>query len=97
MKKLMIAATAGLALFAVACSNDESDFKDNAEEFIQSDEVESQLGTTFTGATCSEPPKVEAGQTFTCTATAADGVVWEFTANVTSESSYLIVDAQPQG
>ncbi|HAP76285.1 MAG TPA: hypothetical protein DCR14_09405 [Acidimicrobiaceae bacterium] len=97
MKKLMIAATAGLALFAAACSNDESDFKDNAEKFIESTEVESQLGTTFTGTSCTEPAKIEAGQTFTCTATAADGVTWNFTAQVTGDSSYLITDAQPAG
>lgn len=97
MKKLIIAATAGLALFASACSNDESDFRDNAEKFIESDDVESQLGTTFSDTSCTEPPKVEAGQTFTCTSTAADGVKWTFTAELTSDSSYLIVDATPEG
>lgn len=97
MKKLLIAATTtGLFLLA-ACSNDSKDFKENAEEFIQSDEVENLAGTTFSDATCTEPAKVEAGETFTCTAVGADGRTWDFDLEVKSENSYEIVSGEPRG
>ncbi len=92
MKKLIIAvASTGVFLLA-ACSNDSKDFKQNAEAFIQSTEVETQAGTTFTGAACTEPDKVEAGQTFTCTAVDADGKTWDFNLTIKSENSYEITD-----
>lgn len=97
MKKILIPFAVGLALVTAACSNDETDFKDDAEKFIESDEVESQLGTTFSDAACTEPAKIEAGQTFTCTAVAADGVTWDFTAEVASENAYNITDYAPRG
>lgn len=97
MKKLLIAATTTGVFLLAACSNDGKDFKENAEDFIQSDEVESQAGTTFTDAACTEPAKVEAGETFTCTAVDATGVTWDFDLEVKSENSYEIVAGQPRG
>ncbi|MBI4884526.1 MAG: DUF4333 domain-containing protein [Actinobacteria bacterium] len=97
MKKLIVAAaTAGLVLLA-ACSNDSTDFKENAEAFIESTEVETEAGTTFTDATCTKPAKVEAGETFTCTAVDASGATWDFDLEVKSENSYEIVTGQPRG
>ena len=96
MKNLIIAAaSAGLFLLA-ACSNDGTDFKENAEAFIESTEVETQAGTTFTDAACTEPSKIEAGETFTCTAVDADGATWDFDLEVKSENSYEIVGGQPR-
>ena len=92
MKKLIIAAAStGLFLLA-ACSNDGNDFKENAEAFIESTEVETQAATTFTDASCTEPAKIEADQTFTCTAVDADNVTWDFDLVVKSKDSYEIVD-----
>ncbi len=96
MKKLMIAvASTGIFLLA-ACSNDTKDFKANAEAFIESTEVETKAGTTFTGASCTEPAKVEASQTFTCTAVDADGATWDFNLTVKSANSYEITDGAPR-
>lgn len=96
MKKLIIAAASTGIFLLAACSNDSKDFKQNAEAFIQSTEVETQAGTTFTGATCTEPAKVEAGQTFTCTAVAADGKTWDFNLTIKSANSYEITDGAPR-
>lgn len=96
MKKLIIAAASTGIFLLAACSNDSKDFKENAEAFIESSEVETQAGTTFTGATCTEPAKVEAGETFTCTAEDADGNTWDFNLVVKSENSYEITDGAPR-
>ena len=96
MKKLLLAAASTGMFLLAACSNDSKDFKENAEDFIESTEVESQAGTTFTGATCTEPSKVEAGETFTCTAVDADNATWDFDLVVKSENSYEIEAGQPR-
>jgi hypothetical protein len=96
MKKLLIAAASTGIFLLAACSNDSKDFKENAEAFIESTEVESLAQTTFTGATCTEPAKVEAGQTFTCTAVDATGVTWDFELVVKSETSYEVTGGQPR-
>ncbi len=96
MKKLIIAAASTGIFLLAACSNDGKDFKENAEAFIESTEVETQAGTTFTDASCTEPSKVEAGETFTCTAVDADGLTWDFNLTVKSENSYEITDGAPQ-
>ena len=94
MKKLIIAAASTGMFLLAACSNNGSDFKENAQAFIQSTEVETQAGTTFTGASCTEPSKIEAGQTFTCTAVDADGATWDFNLTVKSSNSYEITDGK---
>jgi hypothetical protein len=96
MKKLLIAAASTGIFLLAACSNDSKDFKENAESFIESTEVESKAGTTFTGATCTEPAKIEAGQTFTCTAVDATGVTWDFDLTVKSANSYEVTGGQPR-
>ena len=96
MKKLLIAAASTGFFLLAACSNDSKDFKANAESFIESTEVETRAGTTFTGASCTEPAKVEADQTFTCTAVDATGVTWDFDLVVKSANSYEIVGGQPR-
>jgi len=90
MKKLiMVVASAGLFLLA-ACDNDGTDFKKDAEDFIESSTVETQAGTTFTDASCTEPSKIETGETFTCSAEGADGNTWDFDLQVTGDNSYEV-------
>ena len=77
MRRIMIPAIAGLALFGVtACSPDEGDFSGEAEDFIEDedDDVAAQLQTTFSDAECEEPADTEVGSTFTCTAVDAEGM-----------------------
>lgn len=96
MKKLIITAASTVILLLAACSNDGKDFKEDAERFIESTEIETQAGTTFTKASCTEPAKVEAGETFTCTAEGADGRIWDFDMVVESDNSYGMDDGQPR-
>lgn len=73
------------------------DFKDNAEEFIEGDDVAAQAGTTFSYASCASPEKIEVGETFSCTAIDTEGVTWEFDLVVTSASAYEITNGTPRG
>jgi len=88
---------AGLALFALAaCSADEADFKDSAEDFIESDTVEEQARTTFSDASCIEPESTDTGSTFTCTAVDADDVTWDFDVEITGDDEFNVVGGTPR-
>mgnify|MGYP001291569316 CR=1 FL=1 len=96
MKKTIIAAVAGLTLFASACS-DEAAFKDGAEDLIEDDtKTMANFGFTFDDAKCTEPAKVELGATFTCTAV-SDGVTYQFTGEVTSDEAFTLELVGPTG
>jgi hypothetical protein len=96
MKSALFAVAAGVALLG-ACSADEADFQKSAEAFIEGDTVAKEADTTFTDAACTKPDKVEPGATFTCTATDASGVTWNFDLVVKDESNFEITNGQPEG
>jgi hypothetical protein len=96
MRRALFAMAAGAALLA-ACSADSADFQKSAEGFIEGDVVAKEAGTKFTDATCTKPPKVEAGATFTCTATDADGTKWNFDLVVKDSTNFEITSGQPEG
>lgn len=72
---------AGIALFAfAACSPDSTDFKDEGEDYIESDDFREQIGEgvftsdgNFTDASCEEPENTDVGTRYECTATSPDG------------------------
>ena len=90
MKKILLTVAAGAALFA-GCSADKTDFKKTAEKTIQ-DEAKKQLDITVT-AVCDEPTATKVGTTFTCTATATDGTVYNFTAEITKSNEVTVNQA----
>ncbi|MBI4935331.1 MAG: DUF4333 domain-containing protein [Actinobacteria bacterium] len=96
MRSALFAVVAGVALLG-ACSADEADFQKSAETFIEGDTVAEEAGTKFTDATCTKPDKVEAGATFTCTATDESGTTWNFDLVVKDESNFEITNGQPEG
>ncbi len=96
MRKLIVAAASSGILLLAACTNDATDFKEDAEAYIESDSIESPLSTTFSGTVCVEPATIEAGETFTCTAVAADGTTWDFTVTITGENSYNVTSNGPR-
>ena len=96
MRATLFALVAGVALLT-ACSADEGDFQKSAEAFIEGDVVAKEAGITFTDASCTKPDKVEAGATFTCTATDADGAKWNFDLVVKDESNFEITGGEPEG
>jgi len=70
MKRLMVGVIV-LAGVLGACSNDEADYKEAAEKFIE-DELEEKQGIEAE-ASCDEPDSTDVGTTFSCTAS-ADGI-----------------------
>jgi hypothetical protein len=93
MRRILLPAIAGLALVGVtACSPDETDFADSAEDFIEDDDedVATELGMTFDDAECDEPASTEVGATFTCTASGSDGNSYTFTAEIDGDNSFRI-------
>jgi len=89
--KPSLAGVVGLVGVA-ACSPDTSDFKDEAESFIEDDDgdVAQQTGLTFDNAECEEPANKDVNSTFNCTATASDGTTISFVATITGESEFSL-------
>jgi hypothetical protein len=65
MKRLMVGVVV-LAGVLGACSNDETDYKEAAEKFIE-DELEKE-GIEGAEASCDDPESTDVGTTFSCTA-----------------------------
>jgi hypothetical protein len=95
MKRALLTVVAGMSLLA-ACSASTQDFQKSAEKFIEGKDVAAKAGTTFTGAACTKPAKVEAGATFTCTAKDSSGTVWNFDLTVKDKSNFEITSGQPE-
>ena len=98
MRRYVIPAFAGLALVGgAACSPDASDFKSDAEDFIEDDDgdVESQLGVALSDANCEDPPSSDVGTTFNCTAVGDDGTVYDFTVEITGDNRYEVGGGTP--
>lgn len=95
--RALIAATFGLTFLLAACSNDETDYKENAQAFIMSDTVENAVGLTFTNAACTEPPSTDVGSKFQCTALGSDGVTYVFDLEIKDKDYYEVVGVAPKG
>jgi hypothetical protein len=96
MRRVMtvgIAATSLLGL--VACSADEQDFKEEAEKYIESDDVATAAGLAFENAVCEQPTSKDIGTEYSCTADGEDGVSYVFTVQINAENSLLVTDYQP--
>ncbi len=91
-------ATAALAMCSVAvagCFTTTSDFRNDAETFIETDQglrdaVFPDADTTFEKATCVEPENQNEDTTFPCTATDSNGATWEFEVVITGKSGYEV-------
>lgn len=91
MKKLAGGVLAlGTLVGLTACSPSEKNFKDEAEKFIESDEVTEQAGQEFSAAACDEPSSTEVGTVFSCTATGTDGVDYTFDVEITAENEFSL-------
>ena len=81
MKRIIIAAVVSTLAVLTACSADETDFKQAAEDAAA--EAAEDANPDFTAeASCEEPSSTEVGTTFSCTVTYSDGDVQEATAEI---------------
>jgi hypothetical protein len=74
-----------------------SDFRSDAEAFIQKDggDVELQVGVELDHARCEAPASTDVGTTFACTAVGDDGTTYEFTVEITGDDSYQVGGGLP--
>ncbi len=87
-------AVAVAAALLAACTADAGDFQSDAEKYIEdNDKVADTLGVEFSDAECERPRAAAAGTTFTCVASGDDGNVWRFTAEITGDDEYQLIEA----
>ncbi|MGD9935387.1 MAG: hypothetical protein AB7T37_16955 [Dehalococcoidia bacterium] len=87
--KVLTIALAVVAMFALAACGGSSVAK-GAEKTIEGD-LEKQIGLGELTATCDEPDKNEAGQTFDCTATTEDGTKITFIGTMSEKDKFEVV------
>ena len=88
MRKILLA-TPMLALAVAACSQT-ANFQSQTEDFIESDEVESQVGGAVSDASCEEPESTDVGTTYTCTA-AVEGIGdITFVSTITADDAFEV-------
>lgn len=92
-----------VSLGLTGCFTTGADFGSDAESYIEGDDsLRAELfpdgDTSFTEATCADPPSSDEGETFTCTAIDSGGGAWEFRVEITGSSDYRVeVSRFPDG
>jgi hypothetical protein len=100
---LSVPAITAMALGMTGCFTSGADFGSDAESYIEGDDaLRAELfpddDTSFTEATCVEPPSSDVGETFSCTAVDSSGGTWEFRVEITGSSEYQVeVSRFPEG
>lgn len=88
MRKTILA-TPVLALAVVACSQT-ANFQSQTEDFIESDDVEAEVGGEVSDATCEEPETTDVGTTYTCTAEVEGIGEMTFISTITAEDAFEV-------
>ena len=88
MRKFFLA-TPVLALALVACSQT-ANFQSQTEDFLESDDVESEVGGEVTDATCEEPENTDVGTTYSCTATVEGLGEVNFVSTIIAEDEFEV-------
>jgi chloramphenicol-sensitive protein RarD len=89
------AAAAAVAVGVLAsCAAGPSDFRSEAERFIESADMTQVQERSFSDASCREPAATDVGTTFSCVAYDDDGEMWEFRVVITEGSGILVTDGR---
>jgi hypothetical protein len=92
MPRLAPVATAAAALALVACSADAEDFKETAEEYIESRGFSEEAGLLrLTEVECQEPDSTDQDTRYTCDAVAEDGSTWRFAVEIVGEADLKVI------
>ena len=87
-----VAAVAVAAGVLSGCAAGRTEYRTQAEAFIESSDMRDAQGHTFTSAACDEPADTEVGTTFTCTGRDEQSRDWEFTVVITEDQGILVAD-----
>ena len=82
-----MATAAVVALVVAACGGGAAD----SGEVVIEEKLAEQIGLGDLDATCNEPDGLKEGETFTCTATTADGGTIEFLGTMSTDTEFEIV------
>ena len=85
------------ALLITGCSTSAGDFKSEGEKFLESQDLASEAGYTFSDAVCQQPTSVTPGTRYSCTATDNDGDEWEFMVEITGERALTVISGEVIG
>ena len=88
MRKILLA-TPVLALALAACSQT-ANYKNQTEDFIESDKVETKVEAEVTDAVCEEPENTDVGTTYTCTATVEGIGEMTFVSTIVAEDAFEV-------
>ena len=88
MRKILLA-TPVLALAVAACSQT-ANFQSQTEDFIESDEVATEVGGAVSDAVCEEPESTDVGTTYECTATVEGLGETNFVATIVAEDAFEV-------
>lgn len=88
MRKILIAIPV-FALAVAACS-DTANYKSQTEDFIESDDVETEVGGEVTDASCEEPASTDVGTTYTCTGQVEGTGEVTFVSTIDGEDSFEV-------
>jgi hypothetical protein len=92
----IVIVVAGTSLALGGCFTTSTDYQQDAEDFILTDDdLATSLGTAedplgFDSATCEKPVNQDAGTAFPCTAIDENGAVWEFSAEIGDGGTYEV-------
>jgi hypothetical protein len=100
--RISVVATAAVASFALAgCfSSDTGDYKSEAEDYIESDElaenIETEMGEVveFSDAQCEEPANTEAGTKYGCTVLNNDGTTWNVEIEIREDNQLAVIGVE---
>jgi hypothetical protein len=81
----------------IGCSTTSKDFKDEAEKFLESEDLAKEAGYTYSDARCETPSSTSVGTQFACGATDNDGDDWTFIAEITGAREIVIVSGEVNG
>ena len=96
----IVTAVAVASIVLGGCFTTSTDYQNDAENFILTDEdLATSLGTAddplvFQSATCEKPIDQNVGTTFPCTAIDENGAVWEFSAEIGTGGTYEVIVAR---
>ena len=83
--------------FLTSCRASSSDYRREAEKYLESDDLAKEAGYKFDQAVCEKPESDMIGVQFSCTATDNDGDDWEFIVEITGSRAITVISGEVIG
>ena len=80
-----------------SCRASSSDYRREAEKYLESDDLAKEAGYKFDQAVCEQPESDVIGVQFSCTATDNDGDDWEFIVEITGSRAITVISGEVIG